>query len=54
MARGGHLEVLQWLRSEECPYDEGACRAAARSGHLEVLQWLRSDDECPWDIIVGI
>ena len=51
-ARGGHLEVLQWLRAQDppCPWDSGACSEAAWHGHLEVLQWLRAQDPpCPWD-----
>jgi hypothetical protein len=51
-ARGGHLEVLQWLRAQDplCPWDSGSCSAAAAHGHLEVLQWLRAQDPpCPWD-----
>jgi hypothetical protein len=45
---GGHLEVLQWLRANECPWDEGTCRWAAKCGKLEVLQWARANG-CPWD-----
>ena len=47
-ALGGRLEVLKWLRSEGCPWDESACAGAAQGGHLETLQWLRSEG-CPWD-----
>jgi hypothetical protein len=50
-AQGGHLAVLQWLRSQDppCPWSALACSCAAGSGHLEVLQWLRSQDSpCPW------
>ncbi len=48
LARGGHLEVLQWAKSQGYPWDRWACAYAARGGHLEVLQWLRSQG-CPWD-----
>jgi hypothetical protein len=50
-AEGGHLEVLQWLRSQDPPCDWSAevCACAAADGHLEVLQWLRSQDPpCDW------
>ena len=47
-AMRGHLEVLKWLRSEGCPWDEGACQGAASAGRLEVLKWLRSEG-CPWN-----
>ena len=49
-ARGGHLEVLKWLREKGCPWDAWACTEAARYDHLAVLKWLRSQDPpCPWD-----
>ena len=47
-AKGGQLEVLEWLRENECPWDEDTCWAAAKGGHLEALQWARAND-CPWD-----
>lgn len=47
-ARGGHLEVLKWLREKGCPWDEEVCAAAARGGHIETLRYLR-DNGCPWD-----
>ena len=30
-AKGGHLEVLKWLRENGCPWDEETCRYAAVS-----------------------
>ena len=44
----GHMEILEWLRSEGCPCEEMACMGAGASGHLEMLKWLRSEG-CPWD-----
>ena len=46
MANGGHIEVLQWARSQDppCPWDVWVCRNAAEYGHLDVLQWLRTQD----------
>jgi hypothetical protein len=38
--------VLQWARTNGCPWDEGTCTNAALHGHLEVLQWARSNG-CP-------
>ena len=46
-AKGGQLEVLEWLRENECPWDKNTCEEAAYSGHLEVLQWAR-ENGCPW------
>jgi len=61
-ARGGHLQVLQWLRNPlvhalqgnvPCPWDKHACEFAAESGRLRVLQWMRLEAQppCPWDIV---
>ncbi len=48
LALEGHLGVLQWARSQGCPWDADTCANAARGGHLEVLQWARMQG-CPWD-----
>ena len=45
-AKNGHLEVLIWLRDNNCPWNEYACTFAAASGHLEVLIWLHTNN-CP-------
>ncbi len=47
-AKGGHLEILQWLKSQGCPWNNETCADAAEGGHLELLQWARSQG-CPWD-----
>ena len=49
-ARGGHLDVLQWMRSQDppCPWNTWTCSVAAEHGHLGVLQWLRANG-CSWD-----
>ena len=46
-ASGGHLETLQWLRSQGCPWDKYMCSVAAAYGHLKCLQWAR-ENGCPW------
>ncbi|QDZ22927.1 hypothetical protein A3770_09p54450 [Chloropicon primus] len=49
-AGGGHLELLEWLRSEGHGFNVWTCSYAARGGHLDVLKWLRSQDPpCPWN-----
>jgi len=41
-AKGGHLEVLKWLKEVDCLWvDYLCCVEAAQGGHLEVLKWLR-------------
>ena len=42
------MEALKWLRSEGCPWDEGACSSAAWNGHLDVIKYLH-ENGCPWD-----
>ncbi len=49
-ARQGHLQVLQWLRAQRCPWNADTCRSAAENGDFEVLQWLR-EQECPWNTV---
>jgi len=31
-ARGGHLEVLNWARANDCPWNPGLCKKAADAG----------------------
>ena len=50
LAKGGHLEVLQWAREHGCLWNEGTCEFAAEGGHLEVLQWAR-EHGCRWDAV---
>ena len=47
-AMHGHLEVLKWLRDNDCPLNLRTSSCAAEGGHLDVLKWLR-DNGCPWD-----
>src|SRR5688500_6750388 len=49
-ARNGFLSLLQWSRSQDCPWNAFACENAAEKGHLEVLKWLRSQG-CPWNAL---
>ena len=44
----GNLEMLKWLRDNECPWSASTCTFAAQNGNLEVLQWARGQN-CPWD-----
>jgi len=46
-ARNGHLDILQWARTNDCPWNKWTCSNAARNGHLEILQWTRKHG-CPW------
>ena len=47
-ARGGNLELVQWLRGEGCPWDWQTCYMAVDQGRVEVLRWVR-ENGCPWD-----
>ncbi|CAN0085924.1 unnamed protein product, partial [Ectocarpus sp. 12 AP-2014] len=38
-ANNEHLEVLQWARSNGCPWNSLTCTKAVEGGHLEVLRW---------------
>lgn len=39
-ASGGQLEVLKWLKENDCPLGPSISPYAAFNGHLEVLKWL--------------
>lgn len=41
-ARGGHVDVLEWLSSlPNCPFGRLVWRVAADGGHVSVLNWLK-------------
>jgi hypothetical protein len=50
LAQNNAQTVIQWVRSNGCPWDAAACAGAARGGHLGLLKWLR-DSGCPWDVL---
>ena len=53
-AENGHLDILQWLYTQDppCPWNRWTCWLAAKHGHLHVLQWARSQNPpCPWNVI---
>jgi hypothetical protein len=39
----GHLEMVQYLRSQRCRWTESVSAAAAEAGHLDVLTWLQEN-----------
>ena len=39
-ARGGHLELLAWLRSRNCPWDHLTPQAASLRKNVPLLRWL--------------
>jgi hypothetical protein len=48
-ARGGNLEVLEWLHNTGCPSGNALTMdVAAFGGHLEVVKWLHYHG-CPWN-----
>ena len=48
MALNGNVELLQFLRGKECPWDSWTCHYAALNGHLECLQYAH-ENGCPWN-----
>ena len=48
-ARGGHLEVLQWLCLQGAALSPQTCTATAEGGHLAVLQYAHQKG-CAWII----
>jgi len=55
-ARGGNLNVLQYLRENNCPMNELCYSEAARGGHMHILRWLQ-EINCSsntWSYIMAI
>jgi len=46
LADQGHLELLQWARSQGCPWDRWICARAAGNGRLDIIKWAR-EQGCP-------
>jgi hypothetical protein len=42
-ARGGHLEVLQWVRANGCPWDVDTIARAREYGHDDVVIWAKTN-----------
>lgn len=47
-ARGGHLEVIKWMKQEGCPWGTSTFREAAGFGNIELMTWIR-DNGCIFD-----
>ncbi len=43
-ARYGHLDVLKWLRSIDCQWDQYTAANAAEHGCIDVLEWARKNN----------
>jgi hypothetical protein len=46
-AAEGQTAMCQFLRSQQCPWDEESTNKAASGGHIDLLRWL-VDNGCPW------
>ena len=46
-AKSGNLELVQWLRGEDCKWNHMSCTWAVDKGHVEVLRWARGNG-APW------
>jgi hypothetical protein len=44
----GHVQVCQWLRAQQCPWDSKATGVAASGNYCETLRWL-IENGCPYD-----
>jgi hypothetical protein len=46
-ALNGHLQLCQWLRAQQCPWDCIVAHVAAAGNHFEILRWL-IESGCPY------
>jgi hypothetical protein len=42
----GHLEFLEWARSNECPWDEGTYERGKENGDPALMRYSE-DEGCP-------
>ena len=50
-AQYGHLECLQYLRENDCPWNSDTCSSAASGGYLNIFEWaLENGRPCKIDI----
>jgi hypothetical protein len=50
-AKEGHLDILQWAKSNECPWDSSILFPAAarcKGSNVDLFQWCL-DQQCPFD-----
>src|SRR5689334_10696245 len=47
-AAEGNLNLIEWARTNGCPWNEDTCACAAEGGHLEVLKWAIAN-RCHWN-----
>lgn len=45
------FEILKWLRSVKCDWNNISCEYAAKKGNVEILTWLHANN-CPWDSFI--
>ena len=49
-ARGGHIEILQWLVKRDIFNKNNICTSAAKTGQIHVIEWARSNVlNCKWN-----
>jgi len=42
-ARGGHGEMLKWLKENGCPWGSSVSDALAEAGNLDLLKWVKEE-----------
>jgi hypothetical protein len=47
-ARGGNVQMLQWLKGESIVFTEATLAGAAAGGHIAACEHLRYTEQCPW------
>lgn len=43
------MHVLEWARTNGCPWAEDLYKIAAYSGHVPVMKWLHSNQYAGWN-----
>mmetsp|Transcript_22051 Transcript_22051/g.31597 ORF Transcript_22051/g.31597 Transcript_22051/m.31597 type:complete len:299 (+) Transcript_22051:39-935(+) len=46
-SRKGNLDIMKWLKSKDCAWDERVFTISSQNGNLFVMKWLK-ETGCPW------
>ena len=47
-SRRGNLDIMKWLKSKDCAWDERVFTISSKNGNLSIMRWLK-ENGCPWN-----
>ena len=46
--RKGNLDIMKWLKSKDCPWDDRVFTISSRNRNFCIMKWLK-ENGCPWN-----